>query len=87
MYTKKDLKLKHGVCYGEGADEFSDGINGSTELYIYECPCGNGTIREEHDNTPGFREHIVWINCDNCSKKFKIDKSEGVRNWSLIDYE
>lgn len=53
--------------------------NGDTELYEYECPCGKGIIREEHDNIPGFREHDVFICCDECKKKYRIDTSKGIR--------
>lgn len=51
---------------GYGAGE------GDTERYEYECPCGKGKIIEEHDNIPGFRDHDVWISCDECSKKYKL---------------
>ena len=54
------------------------------EYYDFECPCGKGTIREEHDNTPGFREHDVWIFCKECEKNWKLDTSKGVRNWELV---
>lgn len=59
--------------------------SGNTELYEYECPCGKGTIREEHDNIPGFREHDVYICCNECRKKYKLDTSNGVRNWELVE--
>ena len=42
--------------------------SGDTERYEYECPCGKGKIIEEHDNIPGFREHDVYIACDECRK-------------------
>ena len=58
--------------------------SGDTERYEYECPCGNGKIIEEHDNIPGFRDHAVFINCDECLKKYDLDTSKGVRNWNLI---
>jgi len=67
------------IGYGAGS--------GDTELYVYECPCGKGTIREEHDNIPGFREHDVYICCDECSKKYELDTSKGVRNWELVKIE
>ena len=57
---------------------------GDTEVYEYKCPCGKGTICEEHDNIPGFREHDVYINCDKCREKYQLDTSRGVRNWELI---
>ena len=42
--------------------------SGDIEHYEYECPCGKGKIIEEHDNIPGFREHDVYIACDECRK-------------------
>lgn len=78
MRTKlKEEDFKQSQGYGAGS--------GDTELYIYECPCGKGEIREEHENIPGFREHDVNLLCDECSKKWKIDISNGVRNWELIE--
>jgi len=59
--------------------------SGDTELYEYECPCGKGIIREEHDNIPRFREHDVFICCDECKKKYRIDTSKGIRGWELIE--
>lgn len=43
--------------------------SGDTEYYEYGCPCGKGKIIEEHDNIPGFRDHDVYIACDECRKK------------------
>lgn len=59
--------------------------SGDKERYIFECPCGKGTITESHDNIPGFSDHIVWLNCDECKKKYKLDTSNGVRRWELIE--
>ena len=59
--------------------------SGDTEYYEYECPCGKGIIIEEHDNIPGFRDHDVYIACDECSKKYILDTSKGVREWELIE--
>lgn len=56
---------------------------GTTELYTYECPCGKGTIVEEHDNIPGFRDHGVYIYCDTCKEKYEFDLTDGIRNWQL----
>lgn len=55
--------------------------------YEYVCPCGKGKIVECHDETPGNREHLVWILCEECSKKYKLDKSRGARNWELMKIE
>lgn len=75
-------KLIYSNCeahpgYGSGS--------GDVETYEYECPCGKGSIREEHDNTPGFRDHTVFICCDECRKHYKIDTSKGVRGWELVE--
>lgn len=72
-----EIKLKDQIIreadYGAGV--------GTEEEYIYYCPCGKGEIIEEHCNVPGFREHNVYICCNECSKKWEI--SGGSRNWSL----
>ena len=57
--------------------------SGDTEHYEYECPCGKGIIIEDHDNIPGFRDHDVYILCPECSQKYVIDISKGIRNWEL----
>lgn len=36
------------------------------------CPCGKGKVVEEHDDIPGFREHDIWIQCEECSKKLDL---------------
>ncbi|MDT8719703.1 hypothetical protein IAI10_24000 [Clostridium sp. 19966] len=56
-----------------------------TERYEYECPCGNGKIIEMHDNTPGFRDHGVFISCKDCENKYRLDTSKGVRNWDIVE--
>lgn len=57
---------------------------GATERYTYRCPCGDGRIIEEHEDTPGFRDHDAWIECDRCRGDWKVDLSRGARDWSLI---
>ncbi|WP_410628071.1 hypothetical protein [Amycolatopsis sp. cmx-8-4] len=57
--------------------------SGTTERYEYLCPCGDGTIIEEHDNIPGFREHDVWIACDKCRAEWHFVEGRGVRDWAL----
>lgn len=80
MKTKLiNSKIEQHSGYGAG--------NGDTEYYEYECPCGKGTIVEEHDNIPGFREHSVNLYCDECSKIYDIDTSLGVRGWTIIKKE
>lgn len=55
--------------------------------YSYVCPCGKGKIVETHDDTPGNREHLVWIVCEKCSKEYKLDLSKGARNWKVLKIE
>ncbi|WP_194190988.1 hypothetical protein [Clostridium chrysemydis] len=62
-----------------------DNMCSDVEVLEYECPCGKGKIVEEHDYTPGFREHDVNILCNSCSKKYTLDLKKGVRNWELIE--
>lgn len=58
--------------------------SGDTERYEYECPCGNGSVVEEYDNVPGFREHDVRLLCESC-KDDGWDFVPGlpVRGWRL----
>jgi hypothetical protein len=58
--------------------------SGDTERYEYECACGKGTIIEEHDNIPGFRDHSVYICCEDCRESYELDTSKGTRNWDLV---
>ncbi len=78
MRTKL-IYSSHSEHPGYGSGE------GDTELYEYECPCGKGKITEEHDNIPGFRDHQVFIACDECRKKYTLDTSKGTRAWELIE--
>ncbi|GAA1050919.1 hypothetical protein [Arthrobacter russicus] len=56
---------------------------GTVERYEFLCPCGDGTIVEEHDNIPGFREHDVRILCDKCRAEWLFVEGSGVRDWAL----
>lgn len=57
--------------------------SGTIELHEYLCPCGDGKVIEEHDNTPGFREHDRWISCDKCSEEWDFVPGLSVRGWRL----
>ena len=57
--------------------------SGDVERITYECPCGKGTVVEEHDNIPGFREHTVGMRCDECSEKWQFVAGRTVRGWEL----
>lgn len=72
MIAKCEQHLEYGADIGD------------TEYYEYECPCGKGTIIEEHDNIPGFRNHSVYLHCDICSRKYFIDTSAGIKNWRIV---
>ncbi|MBF0671348.1 MAG: hypothetical protein IR160_02040 [Salinibacterium sp.] len=56
---------------------------GDVERYEYRCPCGAGTILEEHDNVPGFREHDVRIMCDTCREEWDFVPGFSVRGWRI----
>lgn len=79
MYIMKKQLLDSVESYHEG---YGAG-EGTTEEYVYKCPCGQGTVIEQHDNIPGFREHDVFINCSYCNKIFSLNTLSGVRNWKL----
>lgn len=50
----------------------SGGRNGRGE---YRCPCGYGSIIEEHD---------VWITCDQCRTEWRFVGGRSVRDWRLV---
>jgi|GEM_PF-2790181 len=56
---------------------------GTVERSEYRCPCGDGTVVEEHDNVPGFREHDVWIDCGKCRAEWRFVEGRSVRDWGM----
>ena len=50
-------------------DTYPDGANSATIIKTYECLCGKGKIVEE--NTPGFNDHFVTLECKECLKKYR----------------
>ncbi|WP_201851273.1 hypothetical protein [Myceligenerans indicum] len=66
----------------EDVDGYGAG-RGDVERYEYWCPCGDGTIIEEHDNVPGFREHDVRIDCDKCRAEWRFADGRSVHAWGL----
>lgn len=56
---------------------------GTVERHEFICPCGDGTIVEEHDNIPGFRDHDVRILCDKCRAEWRFAEGRSVRDWAL----
>lgn len=57
---------------------------GDIERDEFRCPCGYGAIIEELDNTPGFREHDVWIDCDKCRVEWRFADGRSTRDWGLV---
>lgn len=56
---------------------------GTVERLEYRCPCGDGTIVEEHDNIPGFQEHDVKIDCGRCFAQWRFVDDRSKRGWGL----
>ncbi|MEE2570757.1 BsuBI/PstI family type II restriction endonuclease [Pseudarthrobacter sp. J64] len=54
-----------------------------TEYYEYACPCGNGAVIEEHENTEGDQSHIVRIDCDLCKAEWDFVPGLSKRQWRL----
>ena len=59
--------------------------HGETEEIVFECCCGKGRIFEEHDNIVGHKHNDVTLECEDCSKKYKLDISKGIREWELVE--
>lgn len=57
--------------------------SGDTERYEFDCPCGRGSILEEHDNTPGFREHDHRIDCETCRTEWQFVDGLPTREWRI----
>jgi ribosomal protein S27AE len=53
------------------------------ERYEYLCPCGEGTILEEHENVLGFQEHDVRIHCERCRTKWRFVGGLSVQQWLI----
>lgn len=58
--------------------------SGTTRIKIYQCPCGRGTISEEYDDIPGFKNRFVYVNCDSCKLLYGLDSDKGSKNWDII---
>jgi hypothetical protein len=80
--TSAPIRTEH--VGGDAHDHEGRGAGtGTVERCEYLCPCGDGTIIEEHDNLPGFREHDVRIDCDKCRAEWRFVDGKGVRDWAL----
>jgi hypothetical protein len=58
--------------------------SGTTRTKVFECPCGRGTITEEQDDIPGFKNRCVYIDCDACKLLYGLDSDLGTKNWDII---
>lgn len=74
MYNKRDHIV--GACCSELANGF-----GST--VTYSCPCGKGSIIEEHVECPGYRNHSVDFVCEWCKDLYELDTTDGTYLWFL----
>ena len=61
----------------------SEKISSHIEKRVYACPCGKGTISEEQDYTPGFRDGFAALHCEDCKTKYYIDFGSSQTKWSL----
>ena len=48
---------------------YPNNANSPTYVTTYECLCGKGKVVEE--NTVGFNDHFVTLNCSVCKKKYR----------------
>ncbi len=75
MFNEKTAKL---IKFEE---TYPDNANSPTNIYIYQCPCGNGTV--EYGAVPGFDDRYALLHCRECSKKYKLVTGCGSL-WELI---
>ena len=62
-----DIKIADLIKLEE-KEEYPNGANSPTIITKYSCPCGNGEIVEQ--NTIGFGDHFVSLECKECLKKY-----------------
>ncbi len=58
-----------------------DGANTVTEHIEYACPCGKGKVI--YENVRGFHDNYAWIECEECSKLYRIEYGKG-HLWELV---
>ncbi|SDZ26577.1 hypothetical protein [Herbiconiux ginsengi] len=82
--SSRPVSIRTERIYGDKHGHQGWGAGGGTvERYEYLCPCGEGTILEEHDNIPGFREHDVRLMCGKCSAEWQFVDGRATRDWRL----
>ena len=74
-------KYYRTIVAGDDAEE----VRVDWDEYEYICPCGRGKIVESIDGTPGYREHNIWLLCEECKKYYEIDTSRGKNNWKIVE--
>ncbi len=75
-YTERTAKLlRKEDASPEGATP------GTTDRYVYECPCGKGEI--EYVRVPGYDDAYVNILCPVCQPKYDTDMGNGYW-WAVI---
>lgn len=66
-----DIELKEISSTSDGITDTRKGpINSYVRSNTYRCPCGKGTVKWEKDSTPGFRDTMYIILCDECRSKY-----------------
>lgn len=76
-------KYYRTIVDGDDAEE----VRVDWDEYEYKCPCGKGKVVESIDETPGDREHEIWILCKECQKVYMIDITNGKNNWKIVKKE
>lgn len=59
-------------------------VRSDMETYTFVCPCGDGTIIEDHENEVGFQEHSRRLDCDRCDDEWVFSPGRSVRQWGLL---
>lgn len=81
--SERGIRTEKKSSLADGHGGFGAG-SGDIERYEYACPCGNGSVVEEHDNIPGFREHDVRLLCPECrGQGWDFVPGLSTREWRL----
>ncbi len=65
----------------EKKEVYPEGANWPTDVCIYECACGKGTI--EYGRVSGFDDSYVKIQCPDCAKRYRTQMGCGSL-WELL---
>lgn len=47
---------------------------GETITETYECPCGEGVVKYEKDDIPGFRDKSIICYCGECNNLYTFGR-------------